>query len=454
MAVFIGSKILRYGGKVMISIIMPLYNAERFLRETLQSISNQTYKDYELICIDDASEDSTAVIVKEAQSKDDRIKLLRNEKREGAAFSRNRGIVFAQGDYLSFLDGDDIFEEEMLEKAYKCALENELDIVVFEYKHVNSEKIYQKQYVYRDECFKQKYCYKPFSMRFIKAEECCIWNNAPWNKLFRTRFIMDNKLEFQSLQSCNDVYFVEMAYLLADRIMHLNDNRVMVYARDHDTPTRISFDRDPMCAYSACYKIMDEVNKRKLMDELYEHCYLENLFVLLYALAKTKSEERREIFYNYLKNEGINKLKEIGNGYSLLNDRIKSYYEHFISESYESQWYKGENQVAYMISANEDKIHDLFKKYHNILVWGAGNYGNSLIKKIAEMGLQVYGIVDANPKLKGKKIGEYTIFNKKDIDLKDIDLVIISARGAFLEVKQELRDYDIEIIDLCRFIGV
>lgn len=438
----------------MISIIMPLYNAERFLGETLQSIANQTYKDYELICIDDASEDSTVDIVKEAQGNDDRIKLLRNEKREGAAFSRNRGVSLAQGDYISFLDGDDIFEEEMLEKAYKCAFENKLDIVMFEYKHMDSKKIYQKQYIFRDEHFVQKYCSSPFSMYSLKAEEYCIWQNGPCNKLFSTKFILDNKLEFQSLNSSNDVYFVEMAYLLADKIMQLDDNRVMVYARDHDTPTRISFDRDPMCAYYACSKIIEEISKRKLMGKLYEHCYLKCLFILLSAMSQTKTEEKKEKFYNFLKNEGICNLKGEGIYYSLLNSKIKSIYEKFITDDYQSQWFKGENQVTYFMTENEERFHKLFAEYHNILVWGAGNFGYGLIKGIMRLGLTVHGIIDANPKLEGQRIGKYTILSKNDIDFKKIDLVIVSAKGVFSEVKQELKNYDIKVIDLCGFIGM
>lgn len=438
----------------MISIIMPLYNAERFLGETLQNIANQTYKDYELICIDDASEDSTVDIVKENQAKDNKIKLFRNAKREGAAFSRNRGMSLAKGDYISFLDGDDIFEEEMLEKAYNCALKNDLDIVMFEYKHTDSKKIYQKQYIFRDGDFNQKYCRTPFSLQAIKAEEYCMLHSAPWNKLFRTQFILDNRLEFQSLSCSNDVYFVEMAYSLADRIMQLDDNRVMVYARDHDTPTRISFDRDPMCAYYACYKLIEEINKRQLMDKLYEHCYLKCLFILLSAMSQTKTEEKKEKFYNFLKEEGIYHLKGEGIYYSLLNSKIKSIYERFIIEDYQSQWFKGENQVSYLMTRNEEKFHKLFAEYHNILVWGAGNFGYGMIKGITRMGLTVYGIIDANPKLKGQRVGTYTILSKEDINFEKIDLVMVSAKGVFSEVQHELKDYDIKVMDLCRFIGM
>ena len=94
-----------------ISVIMPLYNAEKYLPEALQSVLNQTYKEFELICIDDCSTDRTRSIVEEFREKDARIKVLINEEHSGAALSRNKGIKMAEGEYIVFLDGDDIFDE-------------------------------------------------------------------------------------------------------------------------------------------------------------------------------------------------------------------------------------------------------------------------------------------------------------------------------------------------------
>ena len=91
-----------------ISIIMPLYNAARFLEESLESIRKQSFQDFELICINDASTDNTIQILQTFQIKDSRIKILSNDERRGAAFSRNRGMREAKGTYLSFLDGGDI----------------------------------------------------------------------------------------------------------------------------------------------------------------------------------------------------------------------------------------------------------------------------------------------------------------------------------------------------------
>lgn len=439
----------------MISIIMPLFNAERFLEETLKSIARQTYRDYELICVDDASTDLTAEIVKKAQFTDGRIILLHNDKREGAAFSRNKGLSQAKGDYLSFLDGDDIYDADMLEKAYECAENNKLDIVIFEYKHASSEKVYQKQYIYRNENFKRKYCERSFKMESLSAEEYCLWSNSPWNKLFRTKFIIDNKLEFQSLSSSNDVYFVEMAFLLAERIMNIDDNRVMVYARDHDTPTRISHDRDPMCTYYAWYRIIEEILKRQLLSKLYEHCYLKCYFALLGGLAKTKAEDKKEKFYTFLQERGINQLKDIGQYYSLLPERINVIFEKFIMEDYNSKWFETENLVTYLIQKKENRFRELFNEYVNVFIWGAGNYGGSLVHYLQNAGLEIKGILDSNISLEGKLVGKYNILGVQKVDFRKIDLVIVAARGAFQEVNRMLIRYNnVKIIDLGELIGI
>ena len=96
-----------------ISIIMPLYNAAKYLEESINSIRKQTFEDFELICMNDASTDDTLEILRHFRKNDARIKIFSNEERKGAAFSRNRGMKEAGGTYLSFLDGDDIFEEEI-----------------------------------------------------------------------------------------------------------------------------------------------------------------------------------------------------------------------------------------------------------------------------------------------------------------------------------------------------
>ena len=92
----------------LVSVIMPSYNAERFIEEAIASVQAQTYKNWELIVIDDGSKYSTKEIVKKIAEKDKRIRLLINEKNMGVAKTRNRGLDISQGDYVAFLDSDDV----------------------------------------------------------------------------------------------------------------------------------------------------------------------------------------------------------------------------------------------------------------------------------------------------------------------------------------------------------
>lgn len=103
----------------LISIVVPVYNAERFLEDTIQTVQKQTYKNWELIFVNDCSTDNSVNIIKKHQKKDKRIRLIENEKNSGAALTRNRGIEEANGTYLCFLDADDLWDEEKLEKQLK-----------------------------------------------------------------------------------------------------------------------------------------------------------------------------------------------------------------------------------------------------------------------------------------------------------------------------------------------
>lgn len=99
----------------LVSIITPTFNSAKFIADTIESIVNQTYQNWELIIVDDASKDATIRIVENYLQTQLNIKLLKNEINKGAAYTRNRGIEAAQGDYIAFLDGDDIWKPHKLE---------------------------------------------------------------------------------------------------------------------------------------------------------------------------------------------------------------------------------------------------------------------------------------------------------------------------------------------------
>ena len=105
--------------KDLVSIIIPVYNASSFLIDTIKTIQGQTYNNWEAIFIDDCSKDNSIEIIKKEQTKDKRIKLIKNKKNSGAAVTRNNGIDSAKGKFLCFLDADDKWHKQKLEKQVK-----------------------------------------------------------------------------------------------------------------------------------------------------------------------------------------------------------------------------------------------------------------------------------------------------------------------------------------------
>lgn len=123
----------------LVSIITPVYNAERFLSETIKSIRSQTYRNWELMLVDDCSNDNSASMIKEFQKYDDRIKYIKLEKNSGASVTRNTGIKNAKGRFIAFIDSDDIWLPEKLEKQVQYMLQNNLGFTFTSYRYMRED---------------------------------------------------------------------------------------------------------------------------------------------------------------------------------------------------------------------------------------------------------------------------------------------------------------------------
>lgn len=208
-----------------VSVIIPVYNAEVFLRECLDSVTGQTLEDIEVICVDDASRDGSPLILEEYAAGDDRIRVIGLDRNRFAGAARNIGLAAAKGEFLVFLDADDFFEPDMLEKMYDKCREDRADICIcggraFDMatgKSVPADFYLDKRYL-------------PGSLPFAPKENpgaiFQICNTAPWNKMFRRDFIVREKLKFQETKRSNDLYFVFMALALANGVTAVDDEFV------------------------------------------------------------------------------------------------------------------------------------------------------------------------------------------------------------------------------------
>lgn len=248
---------------IKVSVIMPVYNAEAYLSLALESLLAQTLQEIEIICVDDGSTDQSLEILQSYQKKDDRIVILR-QKNSYAGVARNYGMTVAKGKYLSFLDADDYFKPEMLEKAYNNAEEQTADLVIFGGEYFKDDIGDRMPF---PELLKEEQI--PAGEGFDNREKLeklmTITTPAPWNKLFLRSFIEKHQLAFQPCKRVNDLFFVEMALACADKIGVVRES--LIYYRTGNSSSLQGNNKDSPELFASV--LMDV--QRKLQElQLYE----------------------------------------------------------------------------------------------------------------------------------------------------------------------------------------
>lgn len=175
--------------KEKISIIVPIYNVDKYLKRCLDSIINQTYKNIEILLIDDGSIDLSGRICDEYEKKDERIKVV-HCKNKGVSEARNKGLEIATGEWIGFVDPDDWIDEDMYESLFIMAKLNNVDISVCAYRKC-------KEFFFNNIVQRENNEYEildnRFSMKYMLIEE--LYCGAVWNKLYKKSILINNKFE-------------------------------------------------------------------------------------------------------------------------------------------------------------------------------------------------------------------------------------------------------------------
>lgn len=446
---------------MMVSVIMPVYNAERYLRECLDSVLGQTFTEFELICINDCANDRTADILSTYAARDTRIRVLVNGEHRGAAYSRNRGLAEARGGYLVFLDADDIFDEEMLQSAYEKAVAYQADIVEFQSVKTTTDKIFLKRTNQLSTSFVQIFCQQTFAVNHLNACDYITLRSSPCDKLYRREFILAGEIWFQELTCCNDVYFVNMALLLAQRIIWLDTEKIFVHVRDHDSPDRISTDRDPMCAFEADKKILEEVAARGQMPELYQHCYTRIYYHLLTTLKAAKNRHKAEQFYLFLQREGISRLQAVGGSYyQNLDVYIREGFAKFTDLDYESGWYYGTGELEAYLQGHQDQVCRMFadwkKNKKKVGLWGMGQNGMIFASFCHKHHFELEQVMDGDERKQGQSIFGFPPVCSPQEGVRRVQVVIFTNRDILEEVRESLADCadKAELVDMNACLGL
>lgn len=251
--------------EIAVSVILPVYNVERFLSQCLDSLIQQTLRNIEIICVDDGSTDRSVEILENYAKRDKRIRIV-HQPNAGAGAARNSGMKIARGKYLSFLDSDDFYELEMLEKAYLKCEKDDADICVYRSNQYNQQT---SKYTDMSWTIKRKYLPKriPFTAQQIYPYIFQLFNGWAWDKLYNRAFVERNELNFQEIRTTNDAYFVFMANVLANKITIVDE--VLAHHRIN-VKTSLSVTREVSwnCCWQATEAIKAELQKKNIYNSV------------------------------------------------------------------------------------------------------------------------------------------------------------------------------------------
>lgn len=197
-----------------ISIVIPVYNVASYLRECLDSVRAQTFKDWECICVDDGSTDDSPAILDEYAAKDKRFRVICREH-SNAGTCRNVGLDVARGEFLSFLDSDDIFAPRMMERMLRAALRFKASVTtcgMLPFKDGEPIPRLDKASPNSIECVD-----RPADTSDLFSK----WAGRAWDKLFLRSFVQSKNLRFQEIRSTNDALFTYSALSLTPRVAHI-----------------------------------------------------------------------------------------------------------------------------------------------------------------------------------------------------------------------------------------
>mgnify|MGYP000939052243 FL=1 len=288
-----------------VSVIIPVFNAEKYISTCIESLISQSYSDFEIICVDDGSTDNSPRILQQYMSMDPRIKII-EQKNQFAGNARNTGMEVASGKYCMFLDVDDFFEKNMIELQVRQIERDHADICICDADIYDdqastfrkSEWLLAKSYI----------PHVPFNREEIKDHIFFIKTPAAWNMIISAAFIKKYALRFQETKNTNDLYFTYAVLNLAQKITVV-DMVLVHYRMGTGSNLQSGNDESPLDFCRAFLKLKKLLIKKGVFDEVkrgYISLYLTNFEYHMFTLQSVQSFE---VLYDYFKENGRQELE-------------------------------------------------------------------------------------------------------------------------------------------------
>ncbi|MEF2901636.1 MAG: glycosyltransferase family 2 protein [Clostridia bacterium] len=206
-----------------VSIIVAAYNIENYIKRCMDSIVSQTFKDIEIIVVNDGSTDNTSKIIESFANNDKRIKTI-DKQNEGLIEARKSGLKIACGEYILFLDGDDWLHTQAIEKLYKKAIQDDSDIVLYNFylaydsNKLKAQKSFEETVKYEDD--------------YLKLSLTGQIGANIWAKFLRREFLIDNNIEFvKDITYAEDVATTNLLFMYSPKVSTIDENLHYYYQR-------------------------------------------------------------------------------------------------------------------------------------------------------------------------------------------------------------------------------
>lgn len=355
---------MREGSILKISVIIPVYNAEKYLDQCLQSLLQQTLQDFEILCIDDGSTDNSLVVLNQYAKNYTNVKVYQQQNLH-AGVARNKGIKESQGDYLAFVDADDFVEPDYLELQYNRLIETDADICICDVDNYNMQSgSFSSSSFISYRLLPNK---EVFNKGDLKDNLFLCFISSPCNKMLKKSFLQENGIFFQETFHSNDVYFSQISLALADKITVLREKVLYHYRiglKDNIQSSKSKFSMDGPYALMHLYEQL--IERRIYLGSVRDSFgnFVLNLTVWFMQQAMQEEKALMELYHWMMEHE---MFKDID--YHTLSPHAMLGYRLFLYRKREdatTQWVR--LRLLKFISGNSGKWHKVVSLIHSCVI--------------------------------------------------------------------------------------
>ena len=288
-----------------ISVIIPVYNIQQHLRECLDSVLGQSYPHLQVICVDDGSTDESPAILAQYAQKDNRVQVIRQQN-AGPGAARNTGLEAATGEYVIFLDSDDWFEPDFLEKMVDTAVREGADVAICRAVEfdTNSGRELPSEWMMKKQYLPGKLAFAPQEM----ADHLFQFTyGMPWDKFYRRELLTSSGIRYPALKNSEDLAFVYPTLLAAKRIAVVDE--VLIHHRINRMAS-VSNSRcgQPEAPYEAFQIVKEYLEQHQLMDT-YRRSFLNwAMEFLVWHISNMSQRDIQKQYLNLLRHQWLPQL--------------------------------------------------------------------------------------------------------------------------------------------------